>query len=225
MSAFDAALAELYRTFDAKPPVAIQGCFCCLDATEREVLLIRPLGVLTSDQLAPYASSIFLTVGDVSDYRYFLPRILDLSASDLTWWPSPELAVGALARAEWDRWSDIERKVIEAFLRAWLDRWASERLSDTRWGEIDSLLCGVARAGLDLTPYLERLLESENLDGLRELNALNGEVATNGGGPRDFWQEAPDSWRRLTDFLTSTAVHDRLSAVAHPSTNTGPQAT
>jgi hypothetical protein len=212
VSRFDKALADLYATFETAPPKEIVGCFCCLDADERKVLLARPLGALTSDQLAPYASSVFLTVGDVNDYRYFLPRILDLSASDLAWWPSPELAVGALARAEWDAWPDVEREAIEAFLRAWLDRWASQRLSDRRWGEIDSLLCGAARAGLDLAPYLERLLASENLEGLRELNALNGEMAENGGGPELFWEEAPDGWRRLKAFLTSSAVRERLSA-------------
>ena len=212
MSAFDTALAGLYETFHLERPAEIQGCFCCLDAAEREVLLTRPLGVLTSRQLGPYASSVFLTLGHVSDYRYFLPRILDISASDLGWWPSPELAVGALARANWDTWPDGEREAIEAFLRAWLDRWASQRLNDTRWNEIDALLCGIARAGLDVQPYFERLLAPENLDGLRELNALNGAKAENGGGAKNFWEEAPEGWRRLSAFLTSMAVRERLSA-------------
>lgn len=226
MSAFDAALAELYETFSAEPPVSIQGCFCCLGADAREVLLTRPLGVLTSDQLAPYASSVFLTVGDVGDYRYFLPRILDLSASDLAWWPSPELAVGALTRAEWSAWSDVERAAILGFLSAWFDRWAAGLGDGAHGGEVETLLCGMARARIDIMPYLVRLLRPENGAALLELFDEHGARDETSSTPQGFWDEAREGFRLVTAFLASEAARERLSDLrAHPSTNTGPQAT
>lgn len=226
MSAFDAALAELYKTFSAEPPAAIQGCFCCLDAGAREVLLARPLGVLTSEQLAPYASNVFLTVGDLSDYRYFLPRILDLSASDLAWWPSPEVAVGALARAEWSGWSDVERAAILGFLSAWFDRWAVGLGDGAYGGEVEALLCGMARAQIDITPYLARLMRLENRAALLELFDMYGARDETSSTPQGFWDEAQVGFRQVMAFLASEAARERvLDLQSHPSTNTGPQAT
>ncbi len=224
--AFSAALAGLYSTFAAPPPKEIFGCYHCLDQPQRDLLLRTPLRELTNDDLSQYAFDLFSTVGGIEDFRYFLPRIFDLSSSDISCGPAPlELVVGALSRAEWDNWPEREREAIEVFLLAWLDRWASERLVEIRWNEIDALLCGVARAGLDVTPYLWRLLEPENLLGLRELQALDGEVAARGSGPENFWEDSPENWRRLTDFLRLAGVREHLSAADHPSTNTGPQAT
>ncbi len=210
MSEFDDALAGLYKVFATFPPKEIFGCYCCLDQPERDLLLTKKLGVLTSADLASYASSVFLTVGDVSDYRYFLPRIFDLSASDLNWWPSPEVVLRALTLAEWDGWPGDEREAIERFLRAWLDQWSGER--EGGWSEIDSLLCGVARAGLDISPYLQRLLAPSGLPGLRELDRLNRDAALRGASAENFWGDAPDDWRRLTDFLLSDDVAVRLSS-------------
>ena len=41
-----------------------------------------PLRELTGDQLGPYASWAMTTVGEVDDYRHFLPRILELAIGD-----------------------------------------------------------------------------------------------------------------------------------------------
>jgi hypothetical protein len=40
---------------------------------------------------------------------------------------------------------------------------------------------------------------------------LNGAAAANDGDPENFWEDAPENWRRLTDFLLSAAVRDCLS--------------
>ena len=214
MSEFDDALAGLYKAFAGLPPKEILGCYHCLDQPQRDLLLRKPLGELTNDDLSQYAWSLFSTVGGVEDFRYFLPRIFDLSASDIECGPAPsELVVGALARAEWDGWGAGEREVVEVFLRAWLDRWSSEPLIDRRWNEIDALLCGVSRAGLDVTPYLRRLLAADNVLGLRELAALNGEAAAQGAGPENFWEDSPENWGRLTDFLLSAEVREHLSVI------------
>jgi len=211
MNEFDCALAGLYAAFEGPAPKEIFGCYHCLDQPQRNSLLEKPLGVLTSEDLSQYAMSLFSTVGGVDDYRYFLPRIFDLSATDIRGGPSPEIALGALTEAEWGGWSVQEREAIETFLRTWLDRWAAESLIEIRWNEIDSLLCGVARAGLKLKPYLERLLAPSNLLGLRELVALNREAAAKGAAPENFWEYSPEGWSDLMDFLTSDAVRERLA--------------
>lgn len=212
-SDYDTALAGLYATFDAPRPRLILGCPCCIDTRNVDVLLSKPLGVLTSDELSRYASGVFLTVGGPVDYRYLLPRIFDLSANDLSWFPTPEIVIGALARAEWDVWSASERAAILSFLSAWFDRWAGGGAYEDGFGEIDALLCGMARARIDIVPYMARLLLPVNAAGLLELQSLNGPNAANGAPPESFWEDAPEGWRRLTDFLVSEPVRRRLTAI------------
>jgi hypothetical protein len=101
MSEFDDALAALYKAFAGFPPKEIFGCYHCLDQPQRDLLLQKPLGELTNDDLSQYAWSLLSTVGGVEDFRYFLPRIFDLSSSDIRCGPAPpELVIGALSRAE-----------------------------------------------------------------------------------------------------------------------------
>src|SRR5689334_9546778 len=94
--AFDAALEALYRSFAAPVPVKIEGCPCCLDRKEVKTLHSKPLQEQSDEDLGPYTFSVFLTVGSVTDFRYFLPRIMELSAIVPDWWPSPEIVVGKL---------------------------------------------------------------------------------------------------------------------------------
>jgi hypothetical protein len=208
---YDYALAGLYAAFDAPRPRLILGCPCCIDTRNVDVLLSKPLGLLTGDDLSRYASGVFLTVGGPVDYRYLLPRIFELSATDLAWYPCPEIVIGALSRAEWGAWSAAERKAVLSFLSAWFDRWARGEVRDDPYGgEIESVLCGLARAGVDLNSYLERLLSLENAASLVELVDQHGRAHGSRPTPEGFWEDAPTGWAQLTGFLSSEPVRLRL---------------
>lgn len=209
-SDYDTALAGLYAAFNAPRPRRIEGCPCCIDSRNVDVLLSKSLGVLTSDDLGRYASGAFLTVGGQADYRYLLPRILEISANDIGWWPSPEVTVGALSRAEWSLWASSDRKAVVAFLSAWFDRWAAATAVDEdgySYGpEVEPLLCGMARAGLAIRPYLERLLDPSNRAALKLLHDTCGDAVYSGSKAKNFWEEAVEGWAELTAFLTSPTV-------------------
>lgn len=82
----------LYAAFAAvRRPTGIVGCPCCIEDKQIAVLLSRPLRELSAEELSSYASSVFLTVGDEEEFRYFVPRILEISATDPGWWPDPEV--------------------------------------------------------------------------------------------------------------------------------------
>ena len=90
----------LYDAFAAVPkPTAIDACSCCVDADEIATLLTNPLRDISPDELSVYASKVFLTVGAESDFRYFVPRIFEILATESGWWPDPEVVGRALARA------------------------------------------------------------------------------------------------------------------------------
>src|SRR5882762_1635090 len=94
-----AAIEALYAAFsDAPKPMIIEGCPCCIERKDVDVLLTTPLRQITPDQLTNYAASVFLTVGSIEDFLYLLPRILEISACDPSWWPDPEVISGALKK-------------------------------------------------------------------------------------------------------------------------------
>lgn len=96
------AISAVYAAFAAVPrPVKIETCRCCVDDRQVRVLLTRELRQIAPEELQPYTSAVFLTSGDVADFRYFLPRIMEILLSSPWPWPSAEIVGRALVNAEW----------------------------------------------------------------------------------------------------------------------------
>ncbi|PVM91343.1 hypothetical protein [Caulobacter endophyticus] len=127
---FHKALEDLYAAFAVARPRDIDGCPCCVDKRNVDVLLSKPLRKLTADDLHGYASGVFLTVGALGDYFYLLPRLLELSAAGPRWILDPQIVVGRLRHAEWEYWSDVRRGAIVRFLDAWFDQALALAASD-----------------------------------------------------------------------------------------------
>ncbi len=71
-----------------------------MTSEEVEVLLGKPLRDLSPDELSSYSSSALLTVGLPEDYLYYLPRILEISIRDDSWWPDIEVSARAIKSTE-----------------------------------------------------------------------------------------------------------------------------
>jgi hypothetical protein len=208
---FNAALERLYREFRVPKPASIDACPCCLDSEDVCTLLARDLRSIAPHELSSYASSVFLTCGSAPDFRYFLPRIFEIAATDRDWWPSPEVAIGKLQRAEWQHWSSDERSAVRTFLMAWLD--CEARLAatgpDTYDTPVDDLLCGIALAGEDLAPYLERMLRYP--PALAAVYAVNASsIATQRKLSNAFWAHRDERGQPLLNFLVSDRVQRRI---------------
>src|SRR4029453_11039601 len=94
------AIDDLYQAFsDAAVPRHVDGCPCCIDDKQIAHLLKTPLREIEPGDLSAYASSALLTVGDVSDFLYFLPRIVEISIRDDAWWPDIEVTARAIQSA------------------------------------------------------------------------------------------------------------------------------
>lgn len=148
------AIEQLYRAFASTPkPRHIDGCPCCIDRKEIHVLLGKSLRAITPSEMASYASSAFLTVGDVADYLYFLPRILEITATDLSWWPDPEVTGRAIRTANPQTWNATQRAALDAYLEAVID--AAIKTGD--YFLLDGWICAIARMGFDVRPYLGQI--------------------------------------------------------------------
>jgi hypothetical protein len=164
-----------------------------------DVLLTTPLRQISGPALWRYVSGAFLTVGGQEDFRYLLPRILDVSALDPGNANEAEIVLGKLSLAEWRSWAAGEQRVIEAFIKAWFEHALASDLAeaDEGWigGRAKSLLCGAGRAGLPLERLLSRLAEP---DATPVLSDLKEDFPPK---PSGFWEDAPSAFQEVRSFL------------------------
>ncbi|TXC68235.1 hypothetical protein FSZ31_11140 [Sphingorhabdus soli] len=193
------ALEAVYREFALPRPPVIAGCPCCISTRGCDVLLSTSLRQISGQQLWRYVSGAFLTVGDEADFRYLLPRILDISVNDPANANDPQIVIGKLGLANLRNWTTAEQQVIEEFLDAWFDRALARDLAeaDQDWigTEAESVLCGVAIAGLPLHRLLGRLQDPHAAPVLADLKKRFPRQLS------EFWKDAPNGFTELSAIL------------------------
>lgn len=148
------AIEHLYRAFEAVPkPDRIDGCPCCIERKEVDTLLARPLRELTPDDLSSYAFSALLTVGCRENYLYYLPRILEITATEMDWLPDPEMTARKIRTTDLGTWTPAQR----IGLTRYFDAVVAETLADQRPERLDDWICTIALAGVEVQPYLDRI--------------------------------------------------------------------
>src|SRR5580704_4130062 len=154
MSTLLQAIEQLYAAFaDVPKPREISGCPCCLDDKDVDTLLATPRREIRPRDLSSYASSAFLTVGSAADYAYFLPRILEISATDDTWWPEIEVTGCAIRSCGPDFWPAVRTDALRCFLLSVI----SEAIAAGAYDKLDGWMCAIARMGFDVAPHLEQI--------------------------------------------------------------------
>jgi hypothetical protein len=195
-----AALGRIYALFDAPRPRVIEGCPCCIDTRRVDVLLSKPLRALTADDLWRYVSGVFLTIGSERDFRYLLPRILEISICEPAALPDVEIVLGTLRLAGWNAWPPDQREAIESLIDLWFDHALARDLVEAEdWivaSEAESVLCGAARADLDLSPWLARLAEASAEPVRTAISERFAKDLARGRIP-GFWEDAPEGWRAM----------------------------
>lgn len=207
-----AAIEAAYVVLRTPAPRSIESCPCCSDKEALCRLLKTKLRDLTPNQLSDYAMSVFWTVGGEGDFRYFLPRLLEISSTERDWWPSPEIILKKLALAHWLKWTVKEREAIESLLAAWFESVLGESPLDG--GALDSVICGIAISGVPMEPYLQTLVSHPNaLATYYERNAYalwKGRKLMN-----EFWSQDRSSSLPIVSFIMSDRVQEILRQ-SHP---------
>ena len=192
-------LKVLYQTFDVPAPSAIEGCPCCISTRGTDVLLTTPLRQISGQALWRYVSGVFLTVGDERDFRYLLPRILEVSVTDPGNANDPEIVLGKLKLANWRSWPSAEQQAIEVVVDAWFEQALGNDLAEAADGwigtEAESVLCGAARAGIPLERWLVRLHEPDAAPVLADMQSrFPGEMSP-------FWEFVPTGFQAMSTIL------------------------
>jgi hypothetical protein len=147
----DSAIERLYEVFGAyrfrqSMPCCVPHCF---DQAEIDALGMRPLRDLDPDELHRFARQLLLTCGETQDFKYFLPRLLELIVRTRPEFVDAQIIVGKLPTAAWHTWSSVERAAVNASLEAW---WRLELHRDDI--TLEDCLAALCCSGNDPRAYL-----------------------------------------------------------------------
>ena len=224
--ALRASIENLYAVFARYPlPLQMECCKCgCNKQARVHLLYAKPLRELEPEHLDFYSFSALYTMGDVADFKHFLPRIFELgfavepSASLLT---DLENITHKLPYAKWLTWPAEEQEAIRRFFRAfWTAALAHlPTVESMEWNEceVDRWLCSIAQAESDLTPYLEEWMTTETLPA----SVLIASVVLYGGlldeqqpGSISFWDNCRPQLEHFQHWLRSAPVAEKLERAA-----------
>lgn len=200
-----AAIEAVYGQFAGSAPHAVEGCPCCIDTRRVDELLANPLRSLTGAMLWRYVTGAFLTVGGERDFRYLLPRILDLAVKDPGSLPNVEIVLGKLRLVGWSTWPQDDRDPIDTLIGLWFEQALARDIAEAEeWlsgSQAESILCGAARADLNIAPWLAQLAEPAAEPVRAEIIRWHGRRLSSDAPPPGFWEDAPDGWRALAAML------------------------
>jgi len=113
-------LYDVFSIYNIKGNLRGRSCECCVSDEEIRLLLSKPLGQLTENELGHFMRSAVSTFGDVEDYKHFLPRILELLYYPNEYFLEDFLIFEKLNYSEWETWSSKEIEAIENYFEALL---------------------------------------------------------------------------------------------------------
>jgi hypothetical protein len=196
-------IESLYRVFSRYPrPKQLEGCPCCTSPTEGEGLLRKALRALSASELAHYALQALTTWGTLEDFKYFLPRLLELTDDDSLLCDA-EITFGKLEYGGFPDWPTAEREAVTNFI---IGAWR-EAMCDSDLDRADSLLCGVSRVLEDVSSLLtiadvvapefrfNYMFQRSNQTKRKLLNC--------------FWDDSTPNYQRVLSWLYPTATGGR----------------
>ena len=168
-------IERLYLVF-RKYPLTPGFPLRCSPLGRRELaasMAATELHALGTETLAVYAFKAITTMGDLDDFKYFLPRMLELYARDPAWQEHLTNLPAKLAGLVWRTWPEPEPEVLETFFR---QLWQTTRTTFPSVIPIQELLDDLLAVGFDLDAVLADWQLLEPATGPRQLAELVLEV-------------------------------------------------
>ena len=207
-SDLNAAIEGLYAAFRRpRAPARVEGCPCCTTEAELEPLSRVPLRELSSAQIDQYAFKALTTVGTVEDFRYFLPRLVELALGDQLETDRPVL-FGKPAYGQWRTWPAAEQLALERFAAALTGTFSAQVYEEY---DLDAWVCALGQFLEDLPPYLAPLIAptapaAENLVRLYELNCGDLKRGTLWSA---YWRDRPNA-AQFIDWFGRVDVQEAI---------------
>lgn len=187
----------------------MRACPCCVTREEIVALTTVPLRSLQVADLQRYAFKALTTWGTSEEYRYFLPRLLELSALFPNSSPvDVETVCGKLVYAHWETWPAEEHAAINDYLLAF---WQLQLCDDEQRYASEDYLEAISRALTDLSPFLTSWRESRGAPALLLLASFvlkHGYMMSINGTPG--WLDEAARQQQIIDWLLEPETLQQL---------------
>jgi hypothetical protein len=209
-SALLSALDAVYGAFSGYPrPTRLEASPTRDPAKILSTLSSASLRDLEGEQIGPYSGWVLTTVGSITDYKHFLPRILEQAVRAPEWMGTqPPVIASRLKMAEWRTWPQSEQQAVTALFLA--------ALRDSIHGHPDdgsdasAWLCAVASLGEDLEIVLQEWLNEASGNALLQMAKLATELSSLGSlDPTEqiFWADVEPKVRTsIVAWLLSAPI-------------------
>lgn len=216
------AIENLYRVFQSYELRSNTGACDCHHTPEDETRLhSKPLNKLSASDLQQYAVDAVYLWGTGDDFKYFIPRLLELLAQS----PAHEhdfahpadifakLSYESWCSTHWRTWPEIEQNALLEYFRAAWDAALRSTPECPPLDEASDWLQALAQVEHDLMPYLDYWLNAESVNAHRNLALL----ITRNGLPRrmgafdGYWGGHREQWAQLNDWLRRPEVRRKLA--------------
>lgn len=207
------AVEALYRAFSPYPLVRhVEGCPCCVSASDESQIHSKSLRAITADELHRYAFKAMTTWGTTEDFKHFLPRLFELVTAEesIADQIDVEVLFGKLTYAKWQQWPLQEQKAVKDYL-------------DTLWSfllslspevvALDSFVCAYGQAVDDLAPYLEVWANRRTAFSLRhyfDFFGWNEAEMRRRNLKNAFWSGRREQMRQVVDWATSPETEVKM---------------
>lgn len=205
------ALSAMQMAFLAVPkPEHLSSCDCCHPDSEKQNLLSTPLNQLSGVLLEDFIFSAFNTIGTEEDFKYFLPRVLELIAQDeFGDFCDLGLVGDKLAQANYKTWPENLADSVDRMLRSiWRDVFLKQEVDETK--DLDGYLCLVGNAGVDIKLYLDDLFKAPKI--AAKIWEWEIENARKGKLFDCFWRHEANQ-KIVVDWIVSKEVEDLVMPI------------
>lgn len=177
-------------------------------------LVTFPLREAPAEVIGPYAGSAIYTVGSESDYRHFLPRILEIALHDHGWLGfEPWSIAHKLIYAGWEKWTPAEIEALRCYFVFGLESAAKQH--PNQGCEFDSWLVATLTLGEPAEAVLKLSLLQNSSNTTCNLAYMvithQKELIKNGNLGSDIWEYVPaPEQQSVLQFLASDQFTELL---------------
>ena len=229
------SIETLYHVFARYDrPAVVHGFSTCITPAGLEKLVSTKLRQLSGDALGSYAFSAVSTIGSLLDFKYFLPRIVELTVGELRHGyfqcgdTDAEIVFGKMPYGDWRTWPAAEQAATENVALLWLEscfagdfaerpELESQRLVSD-WWPIQTAMQSCLILGLDLRPRLRGFRDQARRNPTSPfarsfalwLMEIEGKDWLDGSVVSDAYLSKRDQPRKLElqDFLKSAGLRE-----------------
>ena len=184
---------SLYNAFsDAPRPAKIEGCRHCIPEEDIQTLLGQKLRECDPKILWRYMDDAIWTVGNELDFKYYVPRILELGLTAYNFNDAqgsfiafPETFGKKLALAGFNNWDEAKRVSVDNVIFAIM----KEEARRQEYYNFEGWMCAICNINVDKTRYLD-FLDSEAGQNARDSFLVSHRSAyTHKCLQGEFWDE------------------------------------